>query len=382
MTLKRRAQLRWLLPLLMMAALMTAGSAVATISRSGHGALPARTAAQLLVDLQTAKTSHFSGTVVQSASLGLPDLPGIAGDQSSEFSSLVSGSHTLKVWSAGPQRVRVALLGRLGESDLVRNGSQVWVWSSRDNSARHLTVPAGRGEPGRGPAVTGEEPMTPAQVAASVLRALDPTTRVSTDPNAVVAGRSAYQLVLEPRDPATLIGSVRIAVDSATHLPMRVEVFARGAAKPGFEVGFTSFSAAMPPSSVFRFDPPPGAKVTEGMVGQPDPRHGAHAHGRAGDRPGDQAGDQASPRVVGRGWTAVVTGTIPGWVGGRPTTSTPGTGLGALAALVHRLPEASGSWGSGHLLRGTLFSVLVTDDGRVAAGAVAPERLYAALARP
>jgi hypothetical protein len=44
------------------------------------------------------------------------------------------------------------------------------------------------------------------------------------------------------------------------------------------------------------------------------------------------------------------------------------------------LPTVSGSWGSGHLLRGTLFSVLFTDDGRVVAGAVAPAQLYAALA--
>jgi len=52
----------------------------------------------------------------------------------------------------------------------------------------------------------------------------------------------------------------------------------------------------------------------------------------------------------------------------------------SMAAAVRALPEVSGSWGTGHLLHGTLFSVLVTDDGHVAAGAVAPERLYAALA--
>ena len=39
----------------------------------------------------------------------------------------------------------------------------------------------------------------------------------------------------------------------------------------------------------------------------------------------------------------------------------------------------SGEWGSGRLLEGTLFSVLITDDNTVVAGAVAPEALYAAL---
>jgi hypothetical protein len=53
--------------------------------------------------------------------------------------------------------------------------------------------------------------------------------------------------------------------------------------------------------------------------------------------------------------------------------------LGGLDAVVRKLPTVSGPWGSGHLLRGSLFSVLLTDDGRVVAGAVAPERLFAAL---
>jgi len=52
---------------------------------------------------------------------------------------------------------------------------------------------------------------------------------------------------------------------------------------------------------------------------------------------------------------------------------------GSLAQVLQMLPKVSGSWGSGHLLRGTLFSALLTDDGRLVVGAVAPEALYAAL---
>ena len=40
----------------------------------------------------------------------------------------------------------------------------------------------------------------------------------------------------------------------------------------------------------------------------------------------------------------------------------------------------SGAWGSGRLLSTALVNVVITDDGRVAAGSVVPERLYAALA--
>jgi hypothetical protein len=65
----------------------------------------------------------------------------------------------------------------------------------------------------------------------------------------------------------------------------------------------------------------------------------------------------------------------------------PGGGQGSaadIAGQLHRvlslLPKASGAWGSGRVLQGTLFTVVVTDDGRVAVGAVAPDRVYAALA--
>jgi hypothetical protein len=48
--------------------------------------LPARTAAQLLVDVQQARLDGLSGTVVQKSDLGLPDLP-IAGASSGAGSS-------------------------------------------------------------------------------------------------------------------------------------------------------------------------------------------------------------------------------------------------------------------------------------------------------
>ena len=50
------------------------------------------------------------------------------------------------------------------------------------------------------------------------------------------------------------------------------------------------------------------------------------------------------------------------------------------AALLESLPRVSGEWGSGRVLSGTLVSVILTDDGRVAIGAVTPETLGAALA--
>ena len=60
-----------------------------------------------------------------------------------------------------------------------------------------------------------------------------------------------------------------------------------------------------------------------------------------------------------------------------------GTGQGhrpdPLAAIRKVLPEVSGPWGTGRLFTTRLFTAVLTDDGRFAAGAVDPSALYAAL---
>jgi len=48
--------------------------------------------------------------------------------------------------------------------------------------------------------------------------------------------------------------------------------------------------------------------------------------------------------------------------------------------MLQALPTTSGAWGSGKVLEGTLFTAILTDDGRVAIGAVPPTTLGAALA--
>jgi outer membrane lipoprotein-sorting protein len=380
----RRPVLRWFVPLVAALVLAGAGATIATTSAGARASLTPRSAAQLLVDVQEAKVEGLSGTVVQSADLGLPDLPNTGGGSSSDFTGLVSGSHTLRVWYAGPTRARLALLGDMSESDLIRNGSDVWLWSSRSNTAKHATIPASAAMPDPAGTRVPGVPVTPQEAADRALEAITPTTSVTTDPTAVVAGRPAYQLVLQPKDTTTLIGTVKIAIDGKTHLPTRVQVFPRGSRDPAFEVGFTSFDPSVPTASVFAFNPPPGATVSEGLPdllrlrNHPDtsPRRGTGTGTGAGAGvPGTRTGHPlaAGPRVVGAGYASVVVARLPQ----RPASGSGGPG--GLEGVLTKLPRVSGAWGSGHLLRGTLFSVLLTDDGRVVAGAVAPNALYAAL---
>lgn len=372
-----RPALRWAVPGIAAVGLV-GGSAIVGGLASADSGLPSRSAAQLLADVEQARLDGLSGTIVQRSDLGLPSLPGIgsSGSGSSDLTSLVSGTHTMRLWYAGPDQARLALLGTLGESDIIQNGTDVWTWSSQDNAATHRTLTKGADKHATASPRATDLPKTPQAAADAALKAIDPTTLVSTSGTATVAGRPAYELLLRPRDAGSLVAQVRIAIDGVKHVPLRVEVFAKGAAAPAFEVAFTAVDFTRPDAAQFRFNPPPGAKVTQSGTAKP----GDATQPR--DLP--PAAGKSQPKVVGSGWTSVVVATMPpsGLTGATGTTGAGGTDRQAaqLDRMLQALPHVSGAWGSGRLLSGTLFSVLLTDDGRVVAGAVSPDRLYAALA--
>ncbi len=211
-----------------------------------------------------------------------------------------------------------------------------------------------------------------------------------------VAGQAAYQLVLAPRSGRSLIGQVRIAIDSQHRVPLRVQVFARGAATPAAQVGFTAVTFTRPPAADYAFTPPPGAKVTQQHTGIQE-HTGAATQAGAGPQAGGPASDV---RVIGSGWLAVASlpesslTTLPGGAGGgdllpfrhsgsseAPGSAAPGRHSAApagslLGELLNSAPRVSGSWGSGRLIRTSLLSVLVTSTGRVLIGAVTPDVLY------
>ena len=375
---RSRPALRWLVPSAAAVLVIGGGAAAGTIAASADPSLPARSAAQLLVDVQNAKIDGLSGTIVETADLGLPALSGLGGN-GAEITKLIAGSNSARVWYAGQDKARVALLGTLGETDVIRNGSDVWMWQSRDNSATHLTLPAGSAEKTPS-ALPGGLPSTPQEAADAALAAIDPTTAVSTTGAAKVAGRDAYELVLAPKDTASLIGQVRLAIDAKQHIPLRVEVYAKDANSPAVRIAFQQISFTVPDAQQFAFNPPAGAKVTDEKssdVAKAQDK-AEKAAGEAAEKPAATAADR---KVVGTGWTSVFVAKMPqDNAAAKPGDSaTPkGSEAATAAGLIDALPKVSGTWGSGHLLAGSLFSALITDDGRVLIGAVAPEKLYEA----
>jgi outer membrane lipoprotein-sorting protein len=378
-------------------AVLGAGVLSNSLRASASVTLPQRSPAQLLVDLQKANLTGVSGTVTERADLGLPALPdSIGGDGSASLNSLITGTHTLRVWYSGPDKVRVALIGTLQESDVIRNGTDAWIWNSEAKTANHFSLKenasgdnSGKAAP-KTPKVDPSQlpgqlpfamPTSPEQAAGLVLAALSPTTIVDTEPSAMVAGRPAYLLSVAPRDTNSLIAKIVVAIDGTEHVPLRVEVFAKNHLdSAAFSVGFSQVSFTRPDDQRFSFTPPAGTKVIEGM-GTPD-NSGSAA-------PAKPSGTPTKTATVGTGWTTVFAARAPiadllG--GGSPSSSAKpgaiGSGGASVGALLNSLPKVQGSWGSGRLLQSHLFSVLITDDGRILVGPVSGDRLESAAADP
>jgi hypothetical protein len=360
-------------------------------------ALPRQTPAQLLAAMHDAKPpASMIATISESANLGFPSLPDIGGMGSSPLSaaSLISGTHTVQIWYGGPRQFRIALPVSFGETDLRVNKTQAWLWESQGQKAtRFILPPAGVQPKSIKPGEASGPPMTPIQAANKFLELVGPTTRVTVPGTTSVAGRDAYQLAIAPRTNRSLIGRIMIAVDSKTHLPLSLQVFARGGSSPAFQIGFTSLSFAKPAASNFTFTPPPGAKVKT-VHGPPGPLPGGlHGH-RMSEPPGGakqshlkhgmmpKIRPDLGPQTFGSGWLSVVALPIGSMAFGGPGASGPaGQGLGMLSALLKAAKAVHGTWGSGRLLHTSLLSVLITSKGVVLAGAVTPSVLFADAAK-
>jgi outer membrane lipoprotein-sorting protein len=386
----RRA--RWAVPAGAVAVVAAVTAASMATAAAASPALPARTPAQLLTALAShaASPPPMSGTVVESAGLGIPQLPGQQ-DPSSPV-SMLSGSHTIRLWFADPAHLRLALPVPLGETDVIRNGSTAWVWRSSSNSVQKIMLPArGPGGAAASPAAGAgatPTPLTPQQAVQRILTAVGPTTSVTSGPTTTVAGQDAYQLVVAPKDSRSLVGRVVVQLD-ARHpgVPLGVQVFARGATSPAFQTGFTSITFAAPPASTFAFTPPRGASV-----------HTVTPSDLAGARPAMPAAASGA-KVVGQGWlrvavlpasvlSAIRHGNAAGALGQAAQAAAGGPGSGAavnpagiLAALLKSATPVSGAWGRGRLVTTSLASMLITSNGHVLIGAVDPSVLYSAAAQ-
>lgn len=371
---RRGTFVRWGVPIAAAAvigAAIGAGPVIAAVS--GDPVLPERSAQQLLADAAAAVEKSegmppMSGTVQQTSSLGLPPLPD-TGDGSPL--SLLSGSHEVKLWYGDENKMRLALPTQFNETNLILNGDQLWYWNSDTNTATRVKMQEEHREARPTPTAPA---VTPQQAAQRFLEQAGESTTISVSNTAEVAGRPAYQLVLTPKDEASLVQEVRVAIDGEHYVPLRVQVFAKGSAEPAFQVGFTQLTFTPPAEENFTFTPPAGAKVEEKAFG-PSDVDTSHADGAK------QVAETA--KVRGDGWTAVAVLPADALAQEKDETGQekdPRRGGEAdaqtlLDTALQAATPVSGEWGSGKLLRTKLLTILLTDDGRLLVGAVTPEEI-------
>jgi hypothetical protein len=378
---------RWVVPAGVVAAVAAVGIASAITVAQAAPALPPRTPAQLLAAVAgPGNVPPLTGTVVETSDYyGIPQLPGA--ENPTSITSLLAGSHTVKVWYDGPQRVRLAVPVQMGETDLIRNGTTAWLWQSDSDAVTRILLPkhqSGDREP-----VMPRAPLTPQQAAKQILAAVGPSTRVTSEANVTVAGQAAYQLVLAP--PEILSAKARDILDHVgyTAAPLRVQVFAKKAATPAFRVGYTSISFVIPGRQRgFDFTPPAGAQVrTVDWT----------CAGRTGYAPAQKQGRYSGVRVIGKDSTSVAVlpaaalsevagrGNAAGVAGQAARSASGGggqvSGSAVLGTMLGAAHPVHGAWGSGRLLHTSLVSMLITSNGHVLIGAVTPAVLYAAAAQ-
>ncbi|BBA99442.1 hypothetical protein RVR_6061 [Actinacidiphila reveromycinica] len=381
-----------------------AGVAAATITLvpaladAGDPSLPKITAQQLLTKIAASDTRALDGTVKVSTDLGLPDalsggaagglLSGAGGsgkDGSSaapqaQLAQLLVGTHQLHVAVDGQDRQKVSVIEPAAEYSVIHDGTQLWAYDSASNQAYHATLPAAADESSGpvGARPSDGVPTTPQAAAEQVLRAARGTSSVTVDGTARVAGRSAYELVVTPEHAAdTTVGSVRIAVDSGTGVPLKFTVLPKGGGKAVFEIGFTKVGFGEPAASTFSFTAPKGAEVTEGK-----------SSGASGGSGAGAVAGLAAPTVLGTGWDSVAvidtgdagSGSGDGGGSGFGADGTAGSGRGgdASSALDGYGTKVTGSFGTGTVFHTRLVNVLLTDEGRLYVGAVTESALTAA----
>ena len=197
--------------------------------------VPKLTASQLRTRILASADESYAGYAESNATFGLPPVAGLTG-----LTSLLNGVTKMRVWQATPARWRVDVLSDAGERDTYQvSGYRSYIW---DSGAQLLTEVRGR-QTYRLPRPAD---LVPPALALRMLSEAGRQARLSVIAPLRVAGQSAAGLRVTPADPASTVGRVDIWADPSSGLPLMVEVFGRGSARPALESLFFQVSPWRP----------------------------------------------------------------------------------------------------------------------------------------
>jgi hypothetical protein len=213
--------------------------------------VPALTASQLRARIQASADEPYAGYAESNATFGLPPLAGLTG-----LTALLDGVTKMRVWQATPTRWRVDVLSDAGERDTYQlSGCRSYIW---DSGSELLTEVRGR-QTFRLPRPAD---LVPPALALRLLSEAGRQARFSVVAPLRVAGRGAAGLRMTPADPASTVTEADIWADPSSGLPLMVEIFRRGSARPALETQFFQVSRWQPDPRVLTPTRAPGAGFT------------------------------------------------------------------------------------------------------------------------
>ncbi|HJW74159.1 MAG TPA: hypothetical protein VJ787_00620, partial [Thermoleophilia bacterium] len=279
-----------LIPVLIAVVAAAATIGVLTAHAQGSSTLPAVTPAQLLADVATKAhdTTSISGDVTWTNNL-LGDMSALnlgGATTPTGIASLLQGGSG-RIWLQDGD-VRLESQGQGGDLVVVASGDSLWMYSSATNTATEYALPAGAGDATSPSPEAAASIVDPTAQIEQALQKLAPTATMVVSGQEEVAGQPAYILSLTPSASNTTLGSVKVAIDGNTFVPLRIEVFAEGSSSATLSAGFTSVSYSKIDDTLFAFTPPEGAKVEHKTVDLPE---GLGAGESAGEASGTESGD-------------------------------------------------------------------------------------------
>ena len=370
---------------------MIAVGAIAVPLQANAIDLPDLSPQQVMVLMQGTDVTEFSGTIVKSSNLGLPTLefssmmsedsiaqmeekmpaemadfvPAVIESNTlTQAIELISGSHTIRVYVSGQDKLRAQILDPMSQRDLIVNGNEFWVYDAKMATALTGTVdieadPAKQAEAEQKVLDYADsialDLSSPEAIADYLVSMVDETSQIEVGKDHSVAGRSAYQLIISPDSPNSLVASAAVSVDSETGMPLKVEIFSTTQVEAAMTVGFESISFGSVDQGLFSFTPPAGTSVetfdADELIATLD----------GYEKPEGYVSDYevpAEPEVLGSDWDSVVhLAALPADI---PQD------LMATELFADMLTEVPG----GKVFSTPLVNVLLTDSGEVYMGAV------------
>ena len=374
--------------------------------------LPDKSASEILQMMNTEPDMSFSGRVTKVSNLGLPpigNMPDVSESMVEEMEEnmpegmedfiprvtnsgvftdvleIISGTHEARIYVDGPDKLRIQILDPMSERSLTVNGDTVWFYDDDKLAAQFMTMDSAELEAKKAQYESensaeieqriADLPFdinNPAEVADYVLAEASEYSAITVGVDQNVAGRAAYELIATPLAAETTVDYVSVAVDAETGMALNVKIMGKGQIEPAMELGFTSIDYSTPATSIFEFTPSSDVTVTEMEMpeeftidGETYTKEELQAELES-KKPTEAEYEELKaqyeamenkPVVYENGWASVVEMTLSDDMPVEMFES-------------ELFSEMTQQVDGGKVISTSLVNVLITDDGRVLAGAV------------